>query len=118
MNKKAVFRSVVVSAAFMLSITAGLTTAVYAAPPQKPGDSSEMQFYGAHEFAKTTSEVDSTYESQKKGENAVLVTDGTVNLTRPRITKTGDESGESADFRWLPYTRADRDRCFSSRLMP
>jgi len=39
-----------------------------------------------------------TYSSDTGGENALLVTGGTVSINSPAINKTGDESSENADF--------------------
>ena len=100
MNKRIVLRSIVVSSALMLSITAGLTTAVYAEPPAKPGESSEeVKHKAAFEYSETSSEADKTYNSEEAGVNAILALDGTANFTRPLISKKGDDnSGDSADF--------------------
>ena len=63
------------------------------------GDSSvNISRSGAMEIATDTSLANGTYSSEIGGENALLVTNGTVSLDSPTITKSGDESSESSDF--------------------
>lgn len=119
MNKKTIIRSVIISSALMLSITAGLTTAVYAEPPTKPSNSeantsggtppngqpgggqsaSNVSHAGEYEYSESVSESDKSFATSTGGKNTILVTDGTLNLIKSIITKTGDEdSGDSSDF--------------------
>lgn len=113
MRKKVVVRCALISSALMASITAGFLTSnlVYAEPPTKPNSSSSNKpggssssfdtksYKGAVTFSETASEADGSYTSTSAGENAVLVSGGTVNLSNPTIVKSGDDnSGDNADF--------------------
>ena len=113
MNKKAIFRSVLISSALMLSITAGLTTSVYAEPPAKPPEDSQgapggqpggqssanITHSGEFEFSESVSESEKSFSTSTGGKNTILVKDGTVSLLKSIITKSGDEnSGDSSDF--------------------
>lgn len=70
------------------------------APGGAPGSttSSNVSHTGATTFTADTSESSQTYTSTTGGENAILVSGGTVNLTYPVIEKSGDSDGDNADF--------------------
>ena len=69
-------------------------------PGGAPGgsNSSSVTHTGATEIGSDTELSNSTYTSVTGGENALLVTGGSVALTNPTVTKSGDESSESSDF--------------------
>lgn len=84
-----------------------IVLAVPDAPPgEAPGgmggpgggiDASSVTHTGASTL--TSGSLDNqTYTSSTGGENALLISSGTVTLKNPTITKSGDESSESADF--------------------
>lgn len=113
MKNKVVARSLIVSSALAVSVTAGLLTSnlVFAEPPVKPSGSSSggtgggsssfdtKNYKGAITFTETTSEANGSYTSTTGGQNTVLVSGGTVNLNNPTVVKSGDDnSGDSADF--------------------
>ena len=101
MNRKAILRSVLISSALMLSITAGLTTSVYAEPPAKPPENSNSTttHIGEYIYRESISESEKSFTSSSSGKNTILVTDGTVNFLKSIITKSGDDnSGDTADF--------------------
>ncbi len=64
-----------------------------------PGSSSSasVSYSGATEIASDTTTSES-YKSTTGGQNAVLVSGGTVNFLDVSVTKTGDESSENSDF--------------------
>ena len=76
-------------------------------PSGAPGDntkntpmliSSQVTHKGATTIDKDTENAEASYTSTTGGESALLVTGGTVALDAPIITKTGNDSGDSADF--------------------
>ena len=117
MKRKAILRTAVISSALLASITTGLTTSnlVFAVPakpggsssgggsaPDKPGgsgSSSSVTYTGVCTYSESTSESEKSCESKTAGQNAILVSGGTVNFTDPTVTKSGDDnSGDNADF--------------------
>lgn len=71
-------------------------------PDGTPGgggqSSANVSHSGATELTSNASLSDSSYSSDSSAQNALLVSGATVSLTNPTITKTGDDSGDSADF--------------------
>ena len=103
MNKKIIIRTAIIASVLMMSVTAGLTTAVYAAPPAKPGNSSNsaktINHVGEFEYDQSSSESDKTYDTTTGGKNTILVKSGTANFLKTTVSKTGDEdSGDDSDF--------------------
>lgn len=73
--------------------------------PDKPGGnapggatSTNVTHGGATEFSEDTTASAKTFKSTTGGENAILVSGGTVNLLDVTVTKTGDEDSEDSDF--------------------
>ncbi len=71
--------------------------------PNGAGDPSqtsqaEVSHTGATTFTSDTTDENKKYSSTTGGENAILVSGGTVNLNTPAIEKSGDSDGDSADF--------------------
>ena len=60
--------------------------------------SSQVTHKGATIIDKDTENAEASYSSTTGAESALLVTGGIVALDAPTITKTGDDSGDSADF--------------------
>ncbi|MBQ2638567.1 hypothetical protein IJF91_00680 [Candidatus Saccharibacteria bacterium] len=111
MRKKVVVRTVAITSALMMSVTAGVLTSnlVFAVPAKPSGNSSNaggsssnkstVSYKGAVTFSETTSEADGSYTSTTASENSILVSGGTVNLNNPTVVKSGDDnSGDNADF--------------------
>lgn len=83
-------------------------TFVYAAPPSMPGgnapggspgsSSSSITHTGATTFSSSVSEDSKTYSSTVGSQNALLVTSGTSTINNSNVSKTGDSSGDDADF--------------------
>lgn len=78
---------------------------VYAAPEKPPGssnggpsNSSNISYAGATTFTSSTTEENKTYSSETGSQNALLVSGGTNTINNANITKSGDASGDSADF--------------------
>ena len=72
-------------------------------PPGEPnGEPSSSQtsvsYNGTTIVSVDTNESDKTYTSFNCGENALLVSDGISTITSPNVAKTGDSSGDDADF--------------------
>ena len=73
-------------------------------PDGEPGDApgsqsgSNVSHAGAVELTEDVSLSDQNYSSTSTAQNTLLVSEATVNLTNPTIKKTGDDSGDSADF--------------------
>lgn len=87
-------------------------TLVYAAPEKPPGEggqapggmpgssstSSSASYSGATTISSNTSESNKTYSSTTGSQNALLVSGGTSTLSNISVNKTGDSSGDDADF--------------------
>lgn len=86
MNKNILIHSFVVTLVMAFSVMGGISTAVFA-------DS----YKGAREYSESTSEAKSTYSSSTRNMNAILARDGSVNFTKPIISKSGD--GDENDGR-------------------
>ncbi|MBR6505902.1 hypothetical protein IKT18_03685 [Candidatus Saccharibacteria bacterium] len=69
-------------------------------PGGAPGgqDGSSISYNGAIELTEDTSLSDQSYSSTSTAQNTLLVSEATVNLNNSTINKTGDASGDSADF--------------------
>lgn len=69
-------------------------------PGGAPGgqSSANVSHSGATELTSDTSLSDQSYSSDSTSQNALLVSGATVTLTNPSINKTGDNSGDEADF--------------------
>lgn len=115
---------VVTSAIVSASLVAGMGMAAYAVPEKPSGDggsapsssqsggssqggnmvapggssSASVSYSGATTFSADTTASDATYNSSTGGQNALLVSDGTVNLNKITVTKSGDEGSENSDF--------------------
>ena len=113
----------IISILIIFMITVNFTM-VFAAPPEKPSgetsssnggtlpdkpdgqggtpggssSSSSVSHTGATEISSDTANSEQTYSSTTESQNALLVTGGTVNLTSPTITKSGDSDGDNSDF--------------------
>ena len=77
--------------------------AVPSAPPGEPnGEPSSSQtsvsYNGTTIVSVDTNESGKTYTSFNGGENALLVSGGISTITSPNVAKTGDSSGDEADF--------------------
>lgn len=72
----------------------------YAAPPDNHGDMNKesVSYSGNTTYSEDKNEDGKTYSSTLGGENALLVSQGTSNVTNINVTKSGDESGDSSDF--------------------
>ena len=77
------------------------------APPDKPdgnggalggNNNSNVSHTGAAEISSDTTNSEQVYNSTADSQNALLVTGGTSTITNPTITKSGDSSGDNADF--------------------
>ena len=62
------------------------------------GGSTSVSYTGASTIDSSATKSDAAYTSTTGGENALLVSGGESTLTNVTVTKSGDESGESADF--------------------
>lgn len=62
------------------------------------GSSTSVSYTGATEISSDTTKSDASYISSTGGENALLVSGGTLTLTNFTVTKSGDESDENSDF--------------------
>ena len=100
----------------MLISSISLPLIVMAAPPEKPsGDnnapggapgsvpggnssSANISYSGATTISSNTTESSKTYKSTTGGQNAILASGGTSTLNTCTITKSGDSSGDDADF--------------------
>ncbi len=83
---------------------------VFAEPPAKPpgdsnggpgengGSSSNVSYTGATTFSSATSENNKTYVTDAGSQNALLVSGGVSTINSCSITKSGDSSGDDADF--------------------
>ena len=77
---------------------------VFAEPPAKPpgdsngGSSSNVSYTGATTFSSATNENNKTYSTEVGSQNALLVSGGTSTINSCYITKSGDSSGDDADF--------------------
>lgn len=101
MKKVALLRTGVISSALLVFVVAGLTTSVYAAPPARPGNmsrSATVKYTGATEFSESASEAGKNYTTSDSKTNSILALAGTINLSSPTITKSGDDNGDDADF--------------------
>jgi hypothetical protein len=70
------------------------------APGGAPGsqDESSISNTGAAELIESTTLSNQSYSSATPSQNALLVSEATIELINPTINKTGDDNGESADF--------------------
>ncbi len=59
---------------------------------------SNISYNGTTELIEDISLSDQSYSSTSSAQNSLLVSVATVNLTNPIINKTGDDTGDSADF--------------------
>ena len=80
-----------------------IPTITYAVPEKPPGQSggqseASISYTGATTFSSSKEETDKTYSSTTGGQNALLVKEGTSTITNATVTKSGDSSGDSADF--------------------
>ena len=81
-----------------------ITFAVPEKPPGgKPGgnggsSSSNVSYTGKNTISSSINESDKTYESTTGSENAILVSKGESTINNCTITKSGDASGDNADF--------------------
>lgn len=87
-----------------------LPNIVFAEPPAKPpgdssggpsgngGNSSNISYTGATTFSSATNENNKTYVTDVGSQNALLVSGGTSTINTCTITKSGDSSGDDADF--------------------
>ena len=102
LSKKAI--PIVLSALMATSVlgAAGLTAnaAESGASTSAPGNQSSTTatYSGATEISSSTTNSGASYSSTTGGQNALLVSGGTSTLTKPTVTKSGDESSESSDF--------------------
>lgn len=80
---------------------------VFAEPPAKPpgdsnggpsGSSSNISYTGATTFNSATTENNKTYTSTIGSQNVLLVSSGTSTINTCTVTKSGDASGDDADF--------------------
>lgn len=74
---------------------------VYAVPSAPPGgssNSSSVTYKGNTTISSDTEESDKTYSSETGSVNALLVSGGTCTINNPNLTKSGDASGDEADF--------------------
>ena len=72
-----------------------------AAPQRMPGgnsNSSNVTHSGNVEISSDTTNDGVSYSSTSGSENALLVSGGTSTITNPDVTKSGDSSGDEADF--------------------
>ncbi|MBR1377052.1 MAG: hypothetical protein IJ565_04490 [Bacilli bacterium] len=97
----------------LLALSLLVPTIVLAEPEEPPGGfggnpggapggmststSSYNNYAGATTLTEGTLDAQ-TYTSTEESENALLVSMGTVTLTNPTVTKSGDASGDEADF--------------------
>ena len=90
---------------FLLNYTAII--AVPAAPPDGGGTggapggnrgSANVSYNGATTISSDTNNSGSTYSSSTGSQNALLVSGGTSTLANITVTKSGDASGDNADF--------------------
>ena len=66
--------------------------------PGGGSSAASVSYTGATEFSSDTEISGATYGSTTGGQNAILVSGGTVNLSGITVNKTGDESAENSDF--------------------
>lgn len=92
-----------------LLLIAIIPTFVYAVPEKPSGEgsggpggsnssSSNISYTGATTFSKATDESNKTYSSTTGSQNALLVSNGTSSINSCTINKSGDASGDNADF--------------------
>ena len=85
----------------LILILPTLVYAVPSAPPggSKPGETStSISYSGNTTITSNTTETDKSYSSTTGGKNSLLVSGGTSTISNPTITKSGDSSGDDADF--------------------
>ena len=83
-----------------------LPISVFAVPemPPKGGNAptnnavTNISYKGNIEFNSDTEEKNTKYNSTVGGQNSILVSKGNISLINPTIKKSGDSSGDSADF--------------------
>ena len=68
------------------------------APGGSSSSASSVSYTGASTITSDTTKEGSSYSSTTGSENALLVSGGTSTLTNPTVTKSGDASGDEADF--------------------
>lgn len=95
---------------FVLVMVVVIPTLVYAVPEKPPGDSNggpggqgesnsaNISYTGATTFSSAITESDKTYSSTTGSQNALLVSGGTSTINSCTIAKSGDASGDNADF--------------------
>ncbi|MBQ9266671.1 MAG: hypothetical protein IJ217_00030 [Clostridia bacterium] len=92
------------------------STLVLAAPPEPPDGngggpggapggapggnptSANVSYTGSTTISESTTESGTVYASTEGNQNALLVSGGTSTITNPTVTKSGDASGDEADF--------------------
>lgn len=71
-------------------------------PPDKPGGSnngsSNVSYSGATVISDSKDVSSGSFTSSKGAENALLISGGDVSFDNIEVTKTGDDSGDEADF--------------------
>lgn len=68
-------------------------------PHAAPGSSSSSVSYsGANNFTSEQSVSGESFSSSETAQNAVLVSNATVNFTEVNVEKTGDDDGDNSDF--------------------
>ena len=60
--------------------------------------STNITYKGNTEFKSDTEEKNIKYNSTSSEENSILVSNGSISLINPTVTKSGDSSGDSSDF--------------------
>lgn len=113
MKRSVAFRAVVVTSGLlisgMVSCSANLVFATpNTEPPISPNQSRNSQpggsqsgtisHSGQYEYSKTDSLTSGVYDTTVAGKNTILVSGGTVNFRDATITKSGNSSGDEADF--------------------
>ena len=100
MNNNAIFHSVVVSFILMLSTVALVAMPAYA-KSSKRGEAIKDDAGNIHagelEYKESISESEKTFITTIGGKNTILAVDGTINLFKSVVTKTGDEVRNTSD---------------------
>jgi hypothetical protein len=100
MNNNAIFRSVVVSLVLMLSTVAVVAMPTYAKSSKRVEvikDDAGNVHSGESEYKESISESEKSFLAATGGKNAILASDGTINLFKSVVTKTGDEEKSTSD---------------------
>lgn len=87
----------------LLTLIITIPVFVYAVPEKPPGesgmgDSSNVSYTGATTISSSINENNKTYSSTTGSQNAILVSGGNSTINSCSITKSGDASGDNADF--------------------